>query len=453
MQDVHSRVTVVGAEHRIDVTVPSRAPIGEYVVELAQLCNPDGARSGGGDHVVTAWSLATATSPTLAPGSSLLEAGVMDGEVLYLRNLARDPSKVPAVVDVDELVVDEADRLTRVLPSRGHLLLSAGLMWLAASAVLLPAMHATSASAVAALALGAIALLVVGWGFEQTKSIRAPWPLTISCCAVPMLAAAGGLLAFALSGRVDVGWFGAVAGAGAALLVLFVAMPAVAVLAVMAPVAVAIVVSSLVTFAGLDARQGATLGTLGGFGLLLGARRVAAMLAVLARRRHDGAGLDTDTLMERTGHLMTLCLVPAVVALVPLLLQLGRSHDLWAIGLAAAIGVAAGARARRVAPPQEALAFTVVGVAGLFATLTAAFGAAADAGWPSWLAVGCGVILTAAGAGLAASGSRTVAALPGTSKRYLTDNIFVVAASLVVPVALGAAGVLSILLDQGKSLF
>src|SRR5262245_6574499 len=108
MLDDRSRVTVVGARKRLDVSLPSEAPVGEYVGRLAELCGQDRRRV-----LPQAWSLSVPGRVSIPLGESLAEQGVTDGEVLYLRDLARDLDAAPVVEDIDEAVAAEADRLRR----------------------------------------------------------------------------------------------------------------------------------------------------------------------------------------------------------------------------------------------------------------------------------------------------------------------------------------------------
>src|ERR1700729_1328372 len=88
MIDGRSRVTVIGTRKRVDVALPAAAPIGEHSAGLASLCGPAQASPGA---LPPAWSLAVAGGAPLPLSASLEESGVLDGQVLYLRDLARDP--------------------------------------------------------------------------------------------------------------------------------------------------------------------------------------------------------------------------------------------------------------------------------------------------------------------------------------------------------------------------
>lgn len=69
-------VTVVGSRKRVNLAVPSDAPISHLVDTLAQKC---GEPLGG-----VTWALASSGSGTLPADRTLHDCGVNDGEVLYL---------------------------------------------------------------------------------------------------------------------------------------------------------------------------------------------------------------------------------------------------------------------------------------------------------------------------------------------------------------------------------
>src|SRR5258708_12497466 len=85
-----SRGTVIGARRRVDVALPTMAPIGEYSAGLASMCGQDSRRA-----LPPAWSLAVAGAAPLPLTASLAESGVVDGQVLSLRPLAPDPPPDP----------------------------------------------------------------------------------------------------------------------------------------------------------------------------------------------------------------------------------------------------------------------------------------------------------------------------------------------------------------------
>jgi hypothetical protein len=137
MLDRRSRVTVVGASKRVDVAVPSDAPVGEYAAALARMCGQ--ARGGV---MPPAWTLAPAGAAPISVDTSLVDAGVTDGQVLYLHDVARDPGAAPVVEDIGELVADESERNRDRSNPRGPTIASLGLLWLLLSAAVGALRHA-----------------------------------------------------------------------------------------------------------------------------------------------------------------------------------------------------------------------------------------------------------------------------------------------------------------------
>jgi hypothetical protein len=88
------RVTVRGFGHSLDVALPAAVPVADLLPALADLAAFDPAAAGGRP----AWTLARVGAPALAPAATLTDAGVVDGEVLYVV----DPAgwRPPAVSDL-----------------------------------------------------------------------------------------------------------------------------------------------------------------------------------------------------------------------------------------------------------------------------------------------------------------------------------------------------------------
>lgn len=103
MIDARCRVTVVGAEKRVDIAIPAQAPIAEYNDMLARLCGQP-----TDDALPPVWSLAPVGLPPFPLTTSLAAEGVADGAVLYLRDTLEAEEHEPVVQDVWELVADHA---------------------------------------------------------------------------------------------------------------------------------------------------------------------------------------------------------------------------------------------------------------------------------------------------------------------------------------------------------
>jgi hypothetical protein len=213
-------VTIVGASKRVDVALPSAAPIGEFSAGLAKLCGQD--RRGA---LPSAWSLAVAGAAPLPLHASLADSGVVDGQVLYLRDVARDPAQDATIADIDELVAGESANQRRRWP-RPLVVMSFGLAWLSATAGVAALSPGAGLIAPAvSLIVAGLLLLATGWVLAQRRTLAPPiMCLLASLAAVPCLAAAGALLAEALAGRSWVS-LGALAGATAAVLMGMAATP------------------------------------------------------------------------------------------------------------------------------------------------------------------------------------------------------------------------------------
>src|SRR5260370_5266749 len=209
MLDGRSRVTVIGAHRRVDVALPATAPIGEYSAGLASLCGQDSHRA-----LPPAGSLAAAGAAPMPLSASLAESGVVDGQVLYLRDLARDPGADATVEDIPELIAGEAETQRRGGWPRALVVITFGLAWLAAAAGF--AFRRPGAGLITpavSLIVAGLALLAIGWALAQRR-VLAPAALCVltSLTAVPCLAVAGALLGQALAGRSFL-WVGAIGGA------------------------------------------------------------------------------------------------------------------------------------------------------------------------------------------------------------------------------------------------
>lgn len=124
----HSRVTILSADRRVDVSLPAQQPVGELLPQLLDLC----LRA---DRVATpsGWTLAPIGGLALPPAASLASARIPDGALLELVEHVRRPAG-PVIDDVRDAVEDavlgEAPRWDR--PDTGLAALLVGLMLIAA---------------------------------------------------------------------------------------------------------------------------------------------------------------------------------------------------------------------------------------------------------------------------------------------------------------------------------
>lgn len=437
---------MIGAQRRVDVAVPSAAPIGEYVAGLADLCGQDRR-----DALPAAWSLAPAAAPPLPLGESLAGAGVVDGQVLYLRDVAGDPDDVPVVLDIDETIIEGAEALRDHGVRRGLLVTGVGLLWSLATACalwIMPEPGAVPASI--ALALGGIALILLSWGLEQRKALLPQHMLlAMSLTAAPSFAAAGGLLGNMTAGS-ELRWPGALVGANLAVLLALSATPAGAVIAIEISLALGGLLAPALVAAHADMLQSTAAVTVVALSLVALSRRVAALIAVFG-----SSTTEPSVLLGRTRRLLLMVLIGPVLALLVTLPMLGRSGNIWGILLCLTVSGALLTRANQAVIPIESAVLATTGAAGIFGFASVYMLRMSTAAWAVALVILVGLAIV--GTGLAYTLSAPPGGGPreptGPPKKRVADYAGMVCLVLSAPLALGALGVLGVLMDEGRALF
>lgn len=108
MLTAYSRVTVVSGERKVDLALPSSLPVSDVVPQVLRLAAPAADRGDGAGGAGQTWTLARLGGHSLPLTQTLAEAGVLDGEVLELRQPGQDVR--PAFVeDVRDAVEDSVD--------------------------------------------------------------------------------------------------------------------------------------------------------------------------------------------------------------------------------------------------------------------------------------------------------------------------------------------------------
>lgn len=460
MLDRRSRITVVGGGKRVDVALPSESPIGEYVTGLVEACG-----EAGGGVMATAWSLAPAGQLPWPVELSLSEAGVADGEVLYLRDSASDPGTAPVVEDIEELVAVDAREHRESTGHRGVLTVWLGTAWitLAATFAALRGHHAGLVAAVG-LVLVAVVMLALAWSLNQKRArLPAVACLAVSLCAAPCLAAAGGLVGQSLGAGLF--WCGVVVGANLGTLMALAATPEPAVLAVEVPLAVAGVVAVVLAVLRADGTQTAAAGTVAALAMVALARPLAGTVAAWSGRMPaDPAGMAPATarLMLRARQLLALVLVPPAVALVVALPALALSGRPWALGLAAVAGLALLIRARQVGFTGEVVPLGAAGAAGLFSALGGAAYRYLGMDAAVWVLVLVGGAVVGVGVAVAVlhrprptddDPQAPFGSVQDTRDRgRFVDTIGVLCLVLAAPLAMGVFGVYNELFAMGRSI-
>lgn len=455
-QDERLRVTVVGARRQVDLTVPARAAIAEYSARLLDLCGTD--EDDGA--LPPVWSLAPAGIRPYPPSHSLVEAGVADGAVLYLRDFAAGELDDPLVTDMVELV-DAATRARRAWDARlgAAVLLVGGLLTLIAGLAAFSAgQNPPSALSLAAL-LGGVASALLA---HRARVRR--WPLpsaaitSLALATVPLLAVAPTFLPPA---RVDGGTYlislvcGAVAGAVTARIVLprLITTATLALILVVLPAAVGLVLARA------DLAEAAATVSVLALVLLRFAPAISGHLVASSQPddRSEGTAEEVDALVGRGRLVLTGTTVVAGAVLVACMVLLAVSGGGFAIALATALGVTLLLRAGALTVLPARLALVLAGGAGLVAVvLLAGVELGDDAGFPHGLAVASGPSLVAL-AGLGMAGSGLTGAFraaedpddPEDEPAAWIGGVASLLTTLCVPLALGVFGVFAMLFHAG----
>ncbi len=462
MLDGRSRVTVVGAGKRADVALPSAAPIGEYVAGLASLCGQD--RDG---LVPSVWSLALAGAAPLPLTASLADSRVTDGQILYLRDLARDPGADAVVADAEELIAAEADAQRRRGWPRALVVMAFGLAWLAAATGVALSHHDTTPIATAVtLIVAGLLLLATGWAVAQQRA-AAPGLLCVlvSLTSVPCLAAAGALLAEALAGHSFL-WVGAACGANAAVLMCLAATPEAVVVLVALQLAVALLLAPLLAVVHASGAQAAAATVVAVLSVLGLSRTAASAVTVWSQRLPaDGPSMAhaATAMLIRSRRLQTVLVAGPSLALAVALPMLALSRNGFGVALACAASVALLVRAWQAGFADELVPVGGAGLVGAFAALVVL------AGKVSRTEVAGTVVLTAAGLALVIGGAVTAVLRRGggappevpagfpagadrPGRRRFIDVLGMLCALACVSLALGVFGVFHDLMGMGRAM-
>jgi hypothetical protein len=398
VNDEHCRVTVVGERRRVDLAVPASAPIVTYVDALARLCGQPGE-----DALPPAWSLAPAAGRPYPADRSLAELGVVDGEILYLRDLLDGESGGPVVRDVREEVAEEVEeRLERPWDARALavtlVLLGLGLFTAALLVTGVTDRHMGGVMGAFALP-GALLPPTLAWAAGERRWPVPPWlRAALALSAVPIVALACWALATGpWAGRLDggphavltatgLGWVALVDGALVGAFLAYPAAPGVLTCSVLAASAVAAALGTGLAGAGADRVQSAAVVAVVTAALLTAVPDAAVRILAVgsSRRRAPARGGDAAAAASRaalglvTGWTLALAAVLGVALVV-----LAAARSPYAAGLAACLGVALLLRAGAARSAAEVVPVALAGTAGIAALVLLG---PARLGWPGWLA-------------------------------------------------------------------
>ncbi|WP_306204568.1 EsaB/YukD family protein [Actinoplanes sp. RD1] len=452
MAHEQTRVTVVGTYRSADIALPSLSPLGEFTARLAELCGQD-----TNDQLPPVWTLSRPDTGPLGLDTSLLQAGVVDGEVLYLYDLAGGAVDSPIVMDIDEIVAEETEELRLRSVHPGPVVIGVGLLLLVATAVLAGWRYDADTGSAVGLTAGGLALLGAAWGVRQKESATPPLLIQlIALAAVPVLAGAGALIAEGLAGSA---WAGAAVGANIAAVMAIATLGDVLIVAVELWLAVGGGLVALTAGLESDAVESSAVVAAVAIGMLAIARRLAATVTVwgqkLPRGRQPFAEATTG-LVDRSAQITAVVMAGPVVALavaVPVLAFSGRA---FAIVLAWVCCLVLFTRSRIAAFTAEMWILGVTTALTFFSLLAAVTDTLAPA-TGSLLLVGSGLIVVLAGIGLSVlvpPRTRHTGSGPKPPVRRSRSEVVGAASALVIaPLTIGVFGVLGHLVTVGRTLF
>ena len=469
MADLRCRVTVVGARKSVDVAVQASARVGEYVPTLARICGETTNES-----LPRAWSLAVPGGAPLPPGASLAEAGILDGQVLYLTDLTESELDDPVVRDVTEVVAEETARLRRAGPQPGVITMVLGLMWIVAAAAHVVTQPQESLVACVAPASLGLILLVAAWTLgSPPTAVPPPIRLLIALAGVPCMAVAGGMAAASLFGH---GFWvlGALGAANVSAVIALATVPESVIVAVGLQLFAASLVAVLVTIVHGTAPQAAAATALVSLGLLATAPQLAARIAgtlsggsATPNPGHSSghrvagppSGINAVTdMLVRSRRLLTVISAGPVLALMVALPVLALSGEVLAWSLAIVASIAVLMRARQSGFATEALPLSAAALVGLFFALVFLL---------RWLDVAAltGPALAAMGASVLALGVAAVTRRPTPRRaapsivnmaepprRGKLDVVGMVCNGACGPLAMGVFGVFGALVEAGRDM-
>jgi type VII secretion integral membrane protein EccD len=430
---------VVGSRRRVDLSVPSSAPVIELLPRLVQLTGEDGGHAGG-----DGWLLTRVSGEPLAAERSLGEAGVLDGELLYLDGA--DRVRPPAVEDFSQAVAAVVERSgPRWTARRGRQLLEglAGALWLAGAAAALGAAGSGDPG-------WAAAVLAVAAGLDAGAAALTWWlrrglaGAVAAAAALPFWAIGGATLARtagqpAVLAQLVAAAAGSLVGAVAVwLLASRLRHPAAALVIVLATFAAAGAAVQLLGVSQVQAAAAVTILALAALPFLPG---VAGAIAGLTRPRDAFPEAAVGPAVSTARRLLAWLLVAAGVDLGAALGLLALSSGGAARALCAAAVVSAALRARHHRFAAEVLPLALAAAAGAVAL---EIGLTAGAGPGARFAV-----LLATGVALTAAAWLPLGRPLSPHARRWVSRLEVLSNATIVPLACAAAGVFAAAAEVG----
>ncbi|WP_203903018.1 EsaB/YukD family protein [Virgisporangium aliadipatigenens] len=450
-------MTVVGTRKRVDVALPSVAPVGEYAGRLADMCGQDTH-----DVFPPAWSLARAGAAPLALETSLAAAGITDGSVLYLTDIAADPAGEPVIEDIDELVADETARRRQRIPSRGTVLAVVSLLWLAGTSVLVAVTGTDALAGGVSLTLGALGLLVGAWTMAQKRAAVPPLLcVAMSVTAAVLMAGAGALVTQAIAGN-DSRWTGAIAGGNLGLVMALAATPEMVLVAIEIQLLVAGLLAPLLLFLDTNRVQAASVVVVVAVTMMGAAKGLAAGIAAWGSRAPGSRGpmaQAVTNMLDRAGQLMSIVIGGPVVALIVSLPILATAGHGFAYALTVVTTVGLLLRVQQAGTGTEIVQYALAGLVGVFSAVLGLAHWLGGGGLVAALLTTGGLAVLCVGLGIVLSPIRPErdadlelgGAVP-PPRRSKVEVVLMICNLATAPLAMGAFGIFGELIDLGRRL-
>ncbi|MFI8527562.1 EsaB/YukD family protein [Promicromonospora sukumoe] len=451
MDDNRCRITVVGTRRRVDLAVPAGAPIGEYLPDLIRRCG-----QVGDDTLPPAWSLALAGEQPLPPSVSLLEAQVVDGATLYLRDLVAGETDGPLITDLEDAVVEESGRWERW--SGWHRALTATILgilgFLAALATFVLTAPDNPLTGLVATVSGFALVLVAGLATRKDWPVPPRLRVGLALTAVPLLALAGYALPVSRASE-NAAAVAAVSGAAVAAVTVLLAVVNVWTLTVALLSVVAVPIAVLLALIGADATERAAVITVVALVLLAVGPTAAGRLASLSPDRRSAAptadaSAEAAVVLVRSRRVLIAWAMTVAAVLLGCLVVLSGSPNLYAVSLVLCAGLALIAQAGQSTVPFAVIPVLTAGVASLVALAVRA-----PAELLPWLPQSlqmllvCGLCLTVSVVGLV----KLVEPTDDTNARPAwIGSVASTLSVLSIPLAVGVFGVFEALAQLGGRL-
>jgi type VII secretion integral membrane protein EccD len=450
VDDERCRITVVGKRRRVDLAVPARAPIAEYIPTLTRMCGQESDET-----LPAAWSLALAGDRPFHPSISLLEAQVVDGATLYLRDLVEGEADGPLITELEDVVSEVGDQWER-WNGRHRALTIAGIGaggFVAAIAALVLSAPDSPLTGLVAIVSGFALALIAGIGTRRGWPVPARLRLAVALAACPVLALAGYALPTSPASGAAAA-IAVVAGANVGALGALIAMLNVWTLTAEMFAVVALPVTVLLAL--LHATRVECAAVIGVVALILlsAAPSVAGRLTALPPTHKVATPVDpadeVAAMLARSRQVLVVLTLAIVLVLAGCLVVLGDSSDVYAAALALCMSLALLAQAGHSNIPLAVMLVLGAGATGLVTLVMRApvtLLRATSAGLGPLVACGVCAILLCVGLAMAMLPSSDVDTRPAW-----LGSAAVVLSVFTIPLAVGVFGVFEYLAGLGGRL-